>query len=205
MTQIVSLAAARARPPNQSGDPTAFAYWSLADFSTDSTEDWLSAAIAGTPHEGMAISIWAHQPTLKKATSRLAEYITPRWPSQDGQSLLCKSIAEAVSRSTTAINNREAFIGRLVGVYLYGLTQYVADVARLSISGVDRNGDLQRWQHFAEPLKPWAEKHGIDTICAQLSHPGPTEVQVVGLHAHMVAHVADPIDTGYLIKHASKG
>ena len=98
------------------------------------------------------------------------------------------AIGEAVKRSEVAVGNGETFTGRFVGVYLYGLTMHAKDVARFSIS-----------------LQTWAVRHGIDTLVAEVSDPVPAEVTIVGIRTHMVVRVSDPIDTGYLMKHAAQG
>ncbi|WP_382157153.1 hypothetical protein [Hydrogenophaga sp. ANAO-22] len=205
MTQIFSLNAARTRQGKavQGGGGTA--YWPLQALESGGPEQWIHDALAGQPYEGFGLSCWAQQPNLKEATLRLASFITPCWPSEDGSSLLVRAIGEAVKRSEVAVGNGETFTGRFVGVYLYGLTMHAKDVARVSISGVDRFGMVQRWRHFSEPLQAWAVRHGIDTLVAEVSDPLPAEVTIVGIRTHMVVRVSDPIDTGYLMKHAAQG
>jgi hypothetical protein len=205
MTPIVSLDSARARISKNDIESEGTVYWPVSDLSQSAEDDWINHAIKGTPHEGFARSIWAHYPNLKDATLKLAAYIGPRWPARDGGSLLALCIQEAVIRWQTSVQNGEAFLGRAVGVYLYGLTQNAADVARLKITGVDQRGETHRWTHFSEPLKGWANRHRIDTVCAEILVPAPSEVVIAGIRTHMVTHLASPVDTGYLIKHAAHG
>lgn len=205
MTQIVSLKSLRPRSARQINSSSAVEHWSRRDLEKDNPEQWVYDALAGKPYEGFALSCWAQQPNLKKATVKLASYITPRWPSEEGSSLLVRAIGEAVRRSEEAVDNGENFTGRFVGVYLYGLTLNARDVARLSIKGVDRFGVVEYWRPFSEPLQQWASRLGIDTLVAETVTPGPTEAAVVGIRTHMVVRVSDPIDTGYLMKHAAHG
>lgn len=205
MTQVFSLHTARTRQGKTAQGGGGIAYWPLQALESGGPEQWIRDALAGQPYEGFGLSCWAQQPNLKEATVRLASFITPCWPTEDGASLLVRAIGEAVKRSEVAVGNGETFTGRFVGVYLYGLTMHAKDVARVSISGVDRFGMVQHWRHFSEPLQTWAVRHGIDTLVAEVSDPLPAEVTVVGMRAHMVVRVSDPIDTGYLMKHAAQG
>lgn len=205
MTQILSLHAARARQAKPAQGAGGTACWPLHELAAGGPEQWIHDALVDQPYEGFALSCWAQQPNLKKATLKLASFITPRWPCEDGTPLLVRAIGEAVRRSEVAVGNGETFTGRFVGVYLYGLTMHAKDVARFSISGVDRFGMVQRWRHFSEPLQDWAVRHGIDMLVAEVSDPLPAEVAVVGIRTHMVVRVSDPIDTGYLMKHAAQG
>lgn len=205
MTQVFSLNTARTRQGKTAQGGGGITYWPLQALESGGPEQWIRDALAGQPYEGFGLSCWAQQPNLKEATVRLASFITPCWPSEDGSSLLVRAIGEAVKRSEVAVGNGETFTGRFVGVYLYGLTMHAKDVARVSISGVDRFGMVQHWRHFSEPLQTWAVRHGIDTLVAEVSDPLPAEVTVVGIRAHMVVRVSDPIDTGYLMKHAAQG
>lgn len=205
MTQVFSLDTARTRQGKTAQGGGGIAYWPLQALASGGPEQWIHDALAGQPYEGFGLSCWAQQPNLKEATVRLASFITPCWPSEDGSSLLVRAIGEAVKRSEVAVGNGETFTGRFVGVYLYGLTMHAKDVARVSISGVDRFGMVQHWRHFSEPLQTWALRHGIDTLVAEVSDPLPAEVTIVGIRAHMVVRVSDPIDTGYLMKHAAQG
>jgi len=205
MTQIVSLKSARARSIKQSHSFDAAEHWSRREMERDDPEQWIFNAVAGQPYEGFALSCWAQQPNLKKATVKLASYITPCWPSEEGPPLLVRAIGEAVRRSEEAVDNGETFTGRFVGVYLYGLTLHARDVARLSIKGVDRFGAMECWRPFSEPLQQWASRLGIDTLVAETVSPGPSEATVVGIRTHMIVCVSDPIDTGYLLKHAAQG
>ena len=205
MTHIVSLESARVRSAVhlQSGSGTE--HWPRRDLERSDPEQWILNAIAGQPYEGFALACWTQQPNLKKATVKLASFITPRWPSEDGSSLLACAIGEAVKRAKLAVDKGEVFTGRFVGVYLYGLTLHAQDVARLSIKGVDRFGVLEYWRPFSEPLQQWASRLGVDTLVAEVVAPGPTEATVEGIRSHMIVRVSDPIDTGYLLKHAAQG
>lgn len=165
---------------------------------------WLSAAVAGKSYEGTAISLWTHHPNLREATERLAQFITPKWPASDGTPLLNVAIERAVSRAQDAIQNREAFEGRLIGVYLYGLISVVTDIARLGIMGVDRAGLPHRWKYFSCPLQEWARGHGMDTVTVQIQG-SPPDALLRGLRTHMTACLTNPVDAGYLAKYAPEG
>lgn len=205
MTTIVTLNTARARGTKQQLTEGATVYWPISELQQSEPDEWINNAIRGTAYEGFALSIWAHHPNLKQATCKLADYIGPRWPAQDGGSLLSLCIAEAVRRTQISVNNGEAFLGRVVGVYLYGLTEHAADVARLAITGLDQSGMTHRWTPFAESLRGWAHRMRIDTLCAEYANPAPSEATFAGIRTHMVTHLSSPTDTGYLIKHAAQG
>jgi hypothetical protein len=205
MTTIVTLNSARARLAKQDLGSDGTAFWPISDLHQSNEDEWINEAIREMPHEGFARSIWAHHPNLKEATQKLAAYIGPRWPAMDGGALLALCIQEACIRWQTSVQNGEAFLGRVVGVYLYGLTDLGADVARLIITGVDETGATHRWTPFSEPLKGWASRLRIDTVCAELASPAPSEVVIAGIRTHMITHLSSPVDTGYLIKHAANG
>lgn len=205
MTTIVTLNSARARLANNDFESGGTAYWPINDLVQSDEDQWIYEAIRDTPHEGAALSIWAHHPNLKEATQKLAAYIGPRWPTRHGGALLSLCIEEAVTRWQSSVQNGESFLGRVVGVYLYGLTKHAADVARLSITGVDRTGATHSWTHFSEPLKAWASRLDIDALRAEFAIPAPSEVVIAGIRTHMITHLSSPTDTGYLIKHAAHG
>ena len=165
---------------------------------------WLITAVAGKSYEGIAVSLWTHHPNLREATERLAFFISPKWPAADGTPLLNVAIERAVSRAQEAITNREAFEGRLIGVYLYGLISVVTDIARLAIMGVDSAGVPHRWKYFSSPLQEWARGHGMETVTVQMQGT-PTDALLRGLRTHMTASLANPVDAGYLAKYAPEG
>lgn len=205
MSTIVTLNSARARGAQPDLSTGSTVYWPIRDLRQADEDEWITNSIRGTAHEGFALSIWAHHPNLKDATRKLAEYIGPLWPAQIGGSLLTLCISEAVRRSQLSVTNGEAFLGRVVGVYLYGLTEHAADVARLSITGIDSSGITQRWAPFSEPLRIWAQRQGIDTLCAEFASPSPSESVIAGIRTHMVTHLSNPTDTGHMIRHAAHG
>jgi hypothetical protein len=205
MTTIVTLNAARARNTQQVLKSDAVVYWPVSELHQSDKDEWITNAVKGTPEEDFAQVMWAHHPNLKEATRKLAEYIGPRWPAKDGRSLLAVCIAEALRRSNNAVKNGESFLGRIVGVYLYGLTEHAADVARLSITGMDLEGITHRWTPFSEPLAAWAKRLRVDTVCVEFASPAPSEGTIAGIRTHMVTHLSNPTDTGYLLRHAAHG
>lgn len=167
--------------------------------------EWLDRVIVGQPYESTALSLWRNQPNLRLATEKLASFITPMWPAPQGGSLLQEAVERAVTRAQVAIDEGQAFEGRLVGVYLYGLLGVVSDIAQLVIRGEDRDGQFRRWGYFSQPLLQWAHAHGIQRVLV-LQVPTPaSEVVLTGLRTHMTACLTDPVDAGYLAKHASHG
>lgn len=167
--------------------------------------EWLEHMIQDTAYENTARSLWRHHPNLKASTERLAGYITPMWPGADGCSLLQVAVVRAVSRAQAAIDEGQAFEGRLVGVYLYGLLDIVGDIAQLVVRGEDPQGTLHRWEYFSEPLLQWARLRGLPRVTVERVVPAPSPVVLSGLRTHMTARLADPIDAGYLARHASQG
>jgi hypothetical protein len=114
-------------------------------------------------------------------------------------------VERAVRGAERAVENREAFEGRLIGVYLYGLVSVVEDVARLDVTGVDSNGFGHRWDHFSKPLQDWARGYGMANLFATPRSSPVTDVVLSGLKTHMTARIADPVDAGYLAKYAPQG
>lgn len=166
---------------------------------------WLHEVVAGTDYEGTALSLWTHHQNLRDATEKLASFITPRWPSASGGSLLQNAVNEAVTRAHEAIDQGQAFQGRLVGVYLYGLMTVVQDIAGLVIRGKGASGNVHRWEYFSQPLLEWARQHNIEQVLVSKVRERPSAAMVEGLRTHLLARIADPIDAGYLAKHAPHG
>ena len=166
---------------------------------------WLGKAILDTPYENTARSLWRHHPNLRTSTEKLASYITPLWPAAQGGPLLQVALERAIGRAQQAIEQGQAFEGRLVGVYLYGLLDVVGDIAQLVVRGQDRAGQVHRWEYFEQPLQPWAQQRGIACLTAERTHAPPSEVVLSGLRTHMTARLADTVDAGYLARHAAQG
>jgi hypothetical protein len=166
---------------------------------------WLDRVILGTPYECMAMSLWRNQPNLRRSTEKLAGFITPKWPAAGGGPLLQVAVERAVLRAQQAIEQGQAFEGRLVGVYLYGLLDVVSDIAQLVIRGEDGDGQIRRWEYFSQPLMQWARQHGVQRVLVQRVEMPPSEVVLSGLRTHMTACLTDPVDAGYLAKHAGQG
>ena len=173
--------------------------------NNDQCGQWLNDVISGTQYENTAMSLWTHHPNLRESTAKLANLITPKWPNAAGGSLLQQAVEHAVSRAQGAIEEGQAFEGRLIGVYLYGLVSVVTDVARLGVRGHDRQGRIVRWPYFSEPLLAWAHRHGIEELIAKQVSTPPSEVILSGLRTHMIACLTNPVDAGYLAKHAAQG
>jgi hypothetical protein len=207
ITTVIQHAQKRPRNSTEAPPPDGSeVIWPVKDLpSQDQCGKWLNDVITGTDHEGTAISIWTHHPNLRESTEKLASFITPMWPTSDGGSLLQLSVENAVGRAQEAIEKGQAFEGRLIGVYLYGLVSVVTQVARLVIRGVDRNGQTVRWNYFSEPLLQWAGRHGIEQLVVKQATEPASEVVLSGLRTHMIACLASPVDAGYLEKHASYG
>lgn len=180
--------------------------WPVADLPNhDQCGVWLDNVILGTPYGNTVYSLWTHHPNLRESTEKLASYITPKWPSSQGGSLLQLAVERAAVRAEEAINQGQSFEGRIVGVYLYGLVSVITDVARLVVRGQDRGGHVRRWDYFAVPLLQWAHQHGIEQLVVHQQVAPTPEVVLTGLRHHMIARLTNPVDAGYLAKYASQG
>jgi hypothetical protein len=180
--------------------------WSVAELPDErECADWLDHVIVGTPYENTALSLWRNQPNLRLSTEKLAGFITPLWPAADGSPLLRVAVEHAVRRAQEAIDQGQAFEGRLVGVYLYGLLGVIADIAQVVVRGEDAEGQMRRWPYFSQPLLQWARQHGIGRLQVHRTAAPPAEVVLSGLRTHMTACLTDPLDAGYLARHAAQG
>ncbi|TWO71467.1 hypothetical protein FN976_11160 [Caenimonas sedimenti] len=180
--------------------------WSVRDLPGENQcSAWLDKVIEGTPLENTAASLWTHHENLREATEKLANFITPKWPSPCHGSLLQLAVEEAVKRAHNAVTHGESFEGRLVGVYMYGLVSVSADVARLVVRGRARGGHLVRWAHFSEPLLQWAGRNGIEDLIVRHSDQPTSDVVLTGVRQHMVAAICTSRDAGYLAKYAPQG
>lgn len=199
----------RGRPadgPKEAAIPRGSVVWPVAQLPDQrQCGEWLDRVIVDMPYENTARSLWRHHPNLRISTEKLAGYITPMWPAASGSSLLQVAVERAVRRAGEAIDQGQAFEGRLVGVYLYGLLGVVSDIAQLSIRGEDAKGQLRRWEYFSQPLLAWAREHGIQRIIAERMQSQPSDVVLSGLRTHMTACLTNPVDAGYLARHAAQG
>lgn len=204
---VLPFRSKRTRPgPADAIASSATVIWPVADLPDErQCGEWLDHVIVGRPYESTALSLWRNQPNLRIATEKLASFITPMWPASRGGSLLEEAVGNAVLRAQDAIDQGQAFEGRLVGVYLYGLLCVVNDIAQLAIRGEDRDGQIRRWEYFSQPLLQWARAHGIQRVLVQQVPTPPSEVVLTGLRTHMTACLTDPVDAGYLAKHAAHG
>ncbi|HEX2543435.1 MAG TPA: hypothetical protein VHL79_01060 [Ramlibacter sp.] len=200
--RLKAQSAAEATVTRGSGSLT----WSVAQLPTEQQcRTWLDHALANTPYENTARSLWRHHPNLRTSTEKLASYITPLWPAPGGDPLLQLAVERAVRRAHTEIERGQAFEGRLVGVYLYGLLDVVDDVALLLVRGQDHGGQIRRWEYFSEPLLLWARRQGIEEVILERVPEQPSEAVLCGLRTHMTACLTSPLDAGYLARHAAQG
>ncbi len=199
----------RTRPrtePIRRSERSSTLVWPVADLPDEcQSGEWLDQAILGAAYENTARSLWRHHPNLRSSTEKLAAYITPLWPAADGGPLLQVAVERAIGRAQQAIEQGQAFEGRLVGVYLYGLLDVVGDIAQLVVRGEDWQGRVLRWEYFEQPLQAWARQHGIDYLLPERTQAPPSDVVLSGLRTHMTAALADPIEAGYLARHAPQG
>lgn len=204
---VLPFGSKRARQkPHDLGAGSNCVVWPVAELPDErQCGEWLDQVIVGTPYESTAMSLWRNQPNLRVSTEKLASFITPKWPASSGGSLLQEAVERAVSRAQEAIEQGQAFEGRLVGVYLYGLLGVITDIAQLVIRGEDQDGLIRRWEYFSQPLLKWARQHGIQRVLVQREQTPPSEVVLTGLRTHMTACLTDPVDAGYLAKHAAHG
>ncbi len=182
--------------------------WPVMDLPDEAQcGQWLDDVVAGTPLEHTALSLWTHHQNLRDQAEKLASFITPKWPNSEGGSLLHQAVHDAVTRAQQASEQGQAFEGRLVGVYLYGLTSVIPQIAGLVVRGKDRAGQIRRWEYFSQPLLQWAREHGIEELVVTKTAVRPSESETLlrGLLNHLLAGIADPIDAGYMYRHAPHG
>lgn len=204
MTNVVSIKNPRALSAKQSnGDGVAV--WPIADLVPKAANAWLKEMTADKEYESVALSLWMHQPNLRLATEKLGAFLTPMWPNGLGESLWGSTVERAVKKVESAISRGEIYEARIVGIYIYWLSQCVYDIARLAVYGVTKTGERLRWTYFEEPLHEWAKKNGMAQLEAVLIDEEPTEEVIAGLHTHLVARITNPVDAGYLEMYAPRG
>jgi hypothetical protein len=204
MAQIVSLNQYKRKMPLPKPRP-GVALWPIRQLMPTGPKSWLKEIVSGKPYEATALSLWQHHPNLRRATEKLANYLTPMWPNHQGQSLWSTSVEKALQRVEQAMARGEGFEARIVGIYIYWLSQCAQDIACLEIYGVTPNGDRMRWQYFEEPLNSWAKRYGVTHLEAELVPEPPTQEVVAGLRTHLIAHITDPVDAGYVEMYAPRG
>lgn len=181
------------------------ASWMLDELVQAKPAAWLNSTIRSASYASVALSLWTHHPNLRLATERLGNYLTPLWPSSAGGSLLGKTIEKAVAEVDIAVQRGASYEARIVGIYLFWLASCVDDVARLQISGTTPTGEVITWKYFSEPLHQWAARHGMQQLEARLVAEPTSKEALAGLRTHLLAHIADPLDVGYLEIHAPRG
>jgi len=195
MSKIISIQKARLKPD---------VLWSLAELAPGKGEEWLNSAIDGSELQGLAMSLWAHHPNLKRATQKFAAMITPKWPTQLGKSLLTQTLENALLNVQVNMAQGDAITGRMIGTYLGWIANSVEDVVRLSIYGETHSGECIRWPYFTQPLKEWADENGIKTLMAKKNEGQPDPVIEAGLRMLLITSIAHPTDVGYVSKYAHK-
>jgi hypothetical protein len=191
----------RSKVPSKAGA----AVWEVNDLTPRPNENLLKDLVQGKSYESLAQAIWSHQPNLRIATEKLAEFLTPLWPSSEGGSLLSVAIERALEKVDSALQRGENYHARVVGIYLYWLASCVADVARLNVNGFNASGERLPFRYFSEPLHLWVKNNSIQYIEASLVEEEPSEEMITGLRMHLVASITNPEDAGYLEMYAPKG
>ena len=181
------------------------AIWPIAQLMPKAPGAWMRDFTKGRSYEQLAASLWTHQPNLRSATEKLASYLTPMWPNQEGMSLWGSTVEKALHKVDVAVQRGEAYEARIVGIYIYWLSQCVHDLARLAVYGVTVSGQRLRWEYFEEPLNAWAKKYGITYLEAELVEEPPSDEVIAGLRTHLVARITDPVDAGYMEMYAPRG
>lgn len=205
MNTIVHLSTRRG-PAGHKRTRVPIAVWSVDDLTPPSNENWLADVIEDEPYFDVALSLWVHHPNIREATNSLASLLPVNWPGKDGDSLLVKIIGLAVTHVRDAVGRGETFEARIIGVYLFWLVSQVAEIASTEILGIDSKGEMLRWPLFSEPIHTWASRNGIRKVEAYQVAVPVNDEEMAGLRTHLVARITkNPIDAGYLERHAPKG
>jgi hypothetical protein len=184
------------------------ATWNVSEMRDPVADDaWFKDFVADKSYGNTALSLWTHHANLRAATERFAGYVGLEWPAADGRKLIEVAIEDAATRAQRAVENREAFEGRLIGVYLYGLLSAVGEIARLDAIGHCEDGSSHRWPYlFSAPsLKEWAAAGQMRTISVHPVGRAASSDLISGLRDYMKARIANSVDLGYLAKYAPQG
>lgn len=206
MSTVIDFSKAQAkRSDRQQVEEGAVVLWNLSDLAPTRQSSWIRTAVAGSPHEALALTLWRHHPTLKIATERVAQFLTPMWPSCSGESLLAATVQSAVGAVQQAIDAGAAYEARIIGIYLYQLIECAEEVARLRVYGETDAGEILAWRYFSEPLNQWAKRNKLKHLQARQVDAPAIKEAIAGLRTHLLARIADPTDVGYLELHAPRG
>lgn len=206
MSTVIDFSKALAkRSESQQEETGAVVLWNLSDLAPVRQGSWVRSAVAGTRHEALALTLWRHHPTLRIATERLAQFLTPMWPSSSGGSLLASTVQAAVEAVQKAMDAGAAYEARIIGIYLYQLIECAEEVARLRVYGQTGAGEVLAWRYFSEPLHQWAKRNKLKQLQARQVDTPVSKEEIAGLRTHLVARLADPTDVGYLELHAPRG
>ena len=183
-------------------DDVILAKWSVAEIGSANKTQWINDAMGNTQNPGAVMSLWAHYPNLKKATEKLASFITPSWPSSSEQSLLERAIDAGIANVQTALEQDDIFAPRIVGLYLHGLVSCAAEVAMTKITGVGDNESLHEWECFSIPLGAWAIVNQIEEIVAYKTTQTVSDEEILGVRKHILTSISTTKDTGYFEAYA---
>lgn len=179
--------------------------WNVGDLpDAERSGEWLDKLIEGKAYEGVLLTVWTHHARTREQAEKLAGFITPMWPSPTGDSLLAQAIDAAGNKLLEVMDENTESYPRMMGAYLWALMSIDSSVARLYIRGVDREGALQEWGFFREPVLTWARRHGITQVVVSDTLT-PRMDLVMGMRTHMMAAIADPVSIGYMLKYAPLG
>ena len=174
-----------------------FKTWARSSLSPKTTRDWLLRATLQSKHEDLVLSLWANYPNLRSATEKLAEYITPYWPTDSEESLLRRSIETGASNVSGAFSQGDTYGPRVIALYLAGLASCVPDVLKVEIYGCGRNGEMEYWDYFSEPLHAWCRRHGCVEVELHRVQGILKVEEMIGLRCHLIARISSTTDTGF--------
>lgn len=212
-------------PANQFGAPTgttkrgapvtrlATHAWSLDQLRGVTTDGMLESVAASLdPTDGQALRyLWRRYDNLNLATRKLADYLTAFWPGAGedaGRSAFHGAVAQAVDRVLRASESGEAYEGRIVGLYLYGLASAASALAQWRLYGAPEKGTPVMWNYFEAPIQTWATERRLTRLYLR---PAPSdgfssrETTVQGIRTHLIAAIATTKDAGLMAVHAPNG
>lgn len=175
--------------------------WPLAQLPTrDDCAKFLAETIEGTDHGSYLQTLWAQQPTTRQQAENLCAFITPNWQTASGQSVVREALERAGARVKAVYLEQSVYTGRVLGAYLWGLLEVHPEIARIGVRGLDRQGRVMRWTHFAQPLRDWAIANGMAEVLA-CPERELSPKWTFGLRTHMASAIASPAAIGEMEYH----
>jgi hypothetical protein len=189
------------RPLGVSKKNAPFFSWQATDLLAKDHTQWLNSICDESTNSHFLNLIWYKRPSLRLATEKLAQFITTKWPSENGKPLIVKGIEQAALNVAYFYASGEYARGNETGAYLTGLLGIHEELASLKIRGIGKDQKRHIWQPFSMTLYEWSIHKDLQLVEGFRQETMLDESILKGLRMRMASSIAGDRDTGLYIEH----